>query len=116
MKIKFKFDLLSNKISFLMLTSMLLHSIRRWIISIFPLEAAKCNTVALIYLKTSRNTIQNFILINIFFIYKYFYCIKLMEIYQENEKNESFKYDACEVEILKEEPTDGLTDGLQLSF
>ncbi len=42
--------------------------------------------------------------------------LKLMEIYQENEKNESFKYDACEVEILKEEPTDGLTDGLQLSF
>lgn len=42
--------------------------------------------------------------------------LKLMIIYYENGEKEFFKYGECEVEILKKEPTDGLTNRFQLPF
>lgn len=42
--------------------------------------------------------------------------LNLMVVYNENGKEEVFDYHFCDVEILKNEPTDGLTDGLKLPY
>lgn len=42
--------------------------------------------------------------------------IDLMVVYDEEGKEEIFDYHRCDVEILKNEPTDGLTDGLKMPF
>lgn len=42
--------------------------------------------------------------------------MKLMLVYDEEGKEEVFDYHCCDVEVLKNEPTDGLTDGLKMPF
>lgn len=42
--------------------------------------------------------------------------IDLMVVYDEEGKEEIFDYHRCDVEILKNEPTDELTDGLKMPF
>ena len=42
--------------------------------------------------------------------------IDLMVVYDEEGKEEIFDYHRCDVEILKNEPTDGFTDGLKMPF
>lgn len=42
--------------------------------------------------------------------------LDLLVIGYEGGKKECFKCKECEIEILGGEPTDGLTDGLQLPF
>lgn len=38
----------------------------------------------------------------------------LMVVFSEDKGEEMFDYHLCNVEVLKDEPTDGLTDGLVL--
>ena len=40
----------------------------------------------------------------------------LMVVYGEDGKEEMFDCHLCDVEVLKNEPTDGLTDGLELPY
>lgn len=39
-----------------------------------------------------------------------------MVVYDKEGKEEMFDYHRCDVEVLKNEPTDGLTDGLKMPF
>lgn len=41
---------------------------------------------------------------------------ELMVVYDKEGKEEMFDYHRCDVEVLKNEPTDGLTDGLKMPF
>ena len=42
--------------------------------------------------------------------------LNLMTIYNDDGKEEVFDYHLCDVEVLKNEPTDGLIDELQLPY